>query len=44
MSPDEVQAVIDSLTEKMLMASQEMNYEQALVYRDKIAELKGLVK
>ena len=44
MSPDEVQAVIDSLTEKMLMASQEMNYEQALVCRDKIAELKGLVK
>ncbi len=44
MSPDEVQEMIDSLTEKMLMASQEMNYEQALVYRDKIAELKGLVK
>lgn len=44
MSPDEIQSMIDSLTEKMLMASEEMNYEQALIYRDKIAELKGLLK
>jgi excinuclease ABC subunit B len=44
MTGDQLEEYIAELTEKMMMASEEMNYELAITYRDKIAEIKGMRK
>lgn len=44
MSADEFDLYIKDLSDKMMMASEELNYEKAIEYRDKIAELQEMRK